>query len=78
MEKLKTKPSKDCPFCGGEAVVAVAMGEFWVYCTKCAASTQFGTTPEAAVIIWDTRVEYFNPDPAGTEDEIVTAFKTRT
>ena len=45
-----------CPFCGGAPSVRQAMGETWVVCGSCAASTQSKGRESVAFDLWNRRV----------------------
>ena len=53
MSKTKLKP---CPFCGGEAKLKTAVGEYWVLCPTCKASSDSISNDETIVKQWNTRV----------------------
>ncbi len=49
---------KPCPFCGSENInLRAAMGETWVFCHGCAASTNMKSSEESAVTAWNQRPE---------------------
>ena len=50
---------KDCPFCGGEAIVTHKGRIVWIGCSKCPISTHTVWEERQAEIIraWNTRVE---------------------
>ena len=50
------KELKPCPFCGSKILnVTNAMGEWWVDCKGCAASTIMASTEEKAIEAWNRR-----------------------
>lgn len=51
----KTEGLKPCPFCGGQAVLTEAMGEAWVNCLYCSASSRMMSTRESAAERWNSR-----------------------
>ena len=56
MKEVKLKP---CPFCGGEAEVALFLGNYLVVC-KCCPGAIFprkGMTEEEAVEAWNRRAD---------------------
>lgn len=44
-----------CPFCGGKPLLREAVGESWVVCQSCQASTVMRTNKESAISAWNTR-----------------------
>lgn len=54
-EKLKL-----CPFCGGEAELAIVKLWNHVYCKNCHARTTMYTSEELAIDAWNTRAEASN------------------
>lgn len=52
---------KDCPFCGGEAVIQTKVGERWgvpfVECRDCNTRTSLEGTVEDAIAAWNRRPE---------------------
>lgn len=48
-----------CPFCpsGGDPRIVTAMGEAWVLCYECGASSEMKATVENAVKHWNMRFE---------------------
>jgi Lar family restriction alleviation protein len=48
---------KPCPFCGGTAHLTEGMGEFWVLCRSCGASSMTAINEEQAIILWNPRAE---------------------
>ena len=44
-----------CPFCGSEAALRSCLGEHWIGCDnkECQFDTDFYSTPEMAVEIWN-------------------------
>lgn len=55
-EEHNRKLLKPCPFCGGEAKIGIGMGEYWVMCTNCEASSGMSTV-NGAIELWNRRVE---------------------
>ena len=51
------KELKPCPFCGGEAVINILLGNYCVTCTECNGSIfpAAGMTEEEAIEAWNTR-----------------------
>jgi len=45
-----------CPFCGGAPGIRQAMGETWVVCGSCSASTQSKGRESVAIDLWNRRV----------------------
>ena len=52
MEELKP-----CPFCGGEAQMLHAVGEWWAICKFCKATTEAHTNKGFAIVAWNARTE---------------------
>jgi hypothetical protein len=46
---------KKCPYCGGEANLIAAMGEWWVDCAK--NCTDLAGSPETAIKRWNKRMK---------------------
>lgn len=46
---------KPCPFCGGNAEVTYAMGEYWARCPRCRASGSMEQTEGLAIEAWSRR-----------------------
>ena len=46
-----------CPFCGGEARIVTAVGESWVLCNKCKATTEAHTSRQFAIDAWNRRAD---------------------
>lgn len=44
-----------CPFCGGHAVERAGMGESWICCALCGASTDLIGMDAAAIAAWNRR-----------------------
>lgn len=53
---------KSCPHCGGAAHVRQAMGETWVVCGSCWASTNCEGRESVAVDLWNRRAAPVSPD----------------
>jgi len=53
------KPTKRCPFCGGEGILQRIIfrprAEFFIYCRNCGIETPVFKTQEEAVTYWNTR-----------------------
>lgn len=49
---------KPCPFCGGEAHIVTAVGESWVLCDKCRATTEMHASKQLAVAAWNRRANH--------------------
>lgn len=49
------KELKPCPFCGGEAEMQHAMGEWWALCPICKANVDGKNTEQRAVEAWNSR-----------------------
>lgn len=47
-----------CPFCGGEAHIITAVGESWVLCDKCKATTEAHTSRQFAIAAWNRRANH--------------------
>ena len=54
-----------CPFCGGAPGVRQAMGETWVVCGSCSASTQSKGRETVAFDLWNRRAAPASPLPGG-------------
>ncbi len=54
-----------CPFCGGAPSVRQAMGETWVVCGSCSASTQSKGRETVAFDLWNRRAAPASPLPGG-------------
>lgn len=48
---------KSCPFCGGEAGVVKAVGEWWCKCLTCEVSTRLCGSEERAITAWNNRAD---------------------
>lgn len=48
---------KPCPFCGGEAHIITAVGESWVRCDKCRATTEAYTDEQLTIAAWNRRAK---------------------
>lgn len=63
---MSDKPElKPCPFCGApekSLVLTTAMGESWIKCLDCHASTEMTGTKESAVAAWNRRYSPPLPD----------------
>lgn len=68
-----------CPFCpsGGDPRIETAMGEAWVLCHECGASSEMKATVEGAVKHWNTRFErtchseaFIPPERGGSQPAI--------
>lgn len=46
---------KPCPFCGGVAYFDSGVGEYWVRCGSCGASSRLNNFPENAIDDWNRR-----------------------
>ena len=46
-----------CPFCGGKALIVTAVGESWVLCSKCKATTSMHTSERFAIAAWNRRAD---------------------
>jgi hypothetical protein len=51
---MKLKP---CPFCGGEAGLVIAMGEYWCICERCCAGSKMAVSKKEAARLWNKRYE---------------------
>lgn len=51
------KDLKPCPFCGGEAEMIHAVGEWWAICKFCEATTEAHTDKGFAIAAWNIRAE---------------------
>lgn len=56
-----------CPFCGGAPGIRQAMGETWVVCGSCSASTQSKGRESVAFDLWNRRAAPASPLPGGGE-----------
>lgn len=54
-----------CPFCGGAPGIRQAMGETWVVCGSCSASTQSKGRESVAFDLWNRRAAPASPLPGG-------------
>jgi Lar family restriction alleviation protein len=52
---------KPCPFCGGEADPVRAMGETWVRCMSCDASSRASSNHDHGIAAWNTRYPSTKP-----------------
>lgn len=57
-----------CPFCGGEAHIITAVGESWVLCEKCRATTEMHASKQLAIAAWNRRAK---PSQPTHRDELV-------
>jgi Lar family restriction alleviation protein len=46
---------KLCPFCGANAEITHAMGEYWVTCDQCEAGTAMSEFEDVATQNWNQR-----------------------
>lgn len=67
-----------CPFCGGAPSIRQAMGETWVVCGSCSASTQSKGRETVAFDLWNRRDAPASPLPGGGWQDISTAPKDGT
>lgn len=61
---------KQCPFCGGFAQIADSECEFFAFCLRCKAHSDYYTKKEDAAESWNKRVEKekVNPFYHGRDD----------
>ena len=55
LDESQVEKEKNCPFCGGKAHLQYAVGEYWVTCDECKASTTMFTNMKMAVEAWNKR-----------------------
>ena len=71
-------PLKPCPFCGGEAEMLHAVGEWWAICKFCKATTEAHTDKGFAIAAWNARADYHGFEQAAIEAwESVKAWNSR-
>lgn len=59
---LKIDRVLPCPFCGGRPAQMSVMGEHWVLCPSCRASSGMTSSAESAREAWNRRADaVFNP-----------------